>query len=831
MMVIMDFGRMLAQADSPVAIEPRELYASLPNKVDGYGYLRDVQGQVLTKWHERRGEQDLVIKVNTGAGKTIDGLVILQSYLNAGEGPALYVAPSKYLAERVREEAARIGVLTVDDPDNAKYRSGEAICVINVNKLFNGKSVFRGDRPTLSPAPIGAVVIDDAHAALATARASLSIDIPYKDPAFGELLNLFRPDLEAHSANDLLDVVDQSPSAVLRVPFWSWRSHLEEARAILHKFRNSDGLAFAWPAVKDVLPYCRAVFTGRQLTITPLCSPVAQITNFHEAKHRIYLTATLADDSVLVTDFGADPTSVAVPITPTSAGDIGERMILAPMELNPTIAPELARNAIAALADKHNVVVIVPSTRAATMWTDYAAEGGIVYADDVGATVKRLRTEHVGLVVFVNKYDGIDLPGDACRVLVLDGLPESFSGKERLETQLTSRTSGFDDRQVQRIEQGMGRGVRSNEDHCVVFLLGARLTQLVNDPDTFAMFSPATQAQLRQSRQIAGDLADQPLSAIMGVAQQLLDRDEDWIKFARSALAGILPAPGNVSAAAGARRRAFDAAVAGDISGALQALTDAVNATSDVRQQGWLLEQQAVYIDRADPERAQKVLTAARAKNSDVLRPLSGNLYQKLSPTAEQAAAASDHLVRLYGNDPTKLRVAFEALIDNLRFNPDRVEAFEQGLRDLALHIGLAAQRPEHEIGDGPDGLWALGNLKFWVIEAKSGAVAKFISRHYINQLAGSINWFRQRYDASVTATPIMIHPSDTLSKDASPVAGARIITEAKMALVCRALRAFADALVAAGRWDDPDIVAGLLTGHKLRASDLYSYTVPLKTT
>lgn len=73
--------------------EPRELYASLPDKSTGYGYLRDVQGQVLTAWHARRTERDLVVKVNTGGGKTIDGLVMLQSYLNDGKGPALYVAP------------------------------------------------------------------------------------------------------------------------------------------------------------------------------------------------------------------------------------------------------------------------------------------------------------------------------------------------------------------------------------------------------------------------------------------------------------------------------------------------------------------------------------------------------------------------------------------------------------------------------------------------------------------------------------------------------------------------------------------------------------------
>jgi replicative superfamily II helicase len=137
-----DFNRLLREAEQTLPVEPRELYASIPEKAEGYGYLRDVQGQVLTTWHGRRDEHDLIIKVNTGAGKTIDGLVILKSYLNAGEGPALYVAPSKYLADQVRAEATRIGIATVEDPDHPKYLVSEAIAVVNIWKLFNEDLCF-----------------------------------------------------------------------------------------------------------------------------------------------------------------------------------------------------------------------------------------------------------------------------------------------------------------------------------------------------------------------------------------------------------------------------------------------------------------------------------------------------------------------------------------------------------------------------------------------------------------------------------------------------------------------------------------------------------------
>jgi hypothetical protein len=73
------------------------------------------------------------------------------------------------------------------------------------------------------------------------------------------------------------------------------------------------------------------------------------------------MTATLSDDSILVTDFDADPETIKMPITPLSGGDIGDRTILAPQELNPKITTDEIRNYLHKRAKHLNVVVIVPS--------------------------------------------------------------------------------------------------------------------------------------------------------------------------------------------------------------------------------------------------------------------------------------------------------------------------------------------------------------------------------------------------------------------------------------------------------------------------------------
>jgi hypothetical protein len=55
------------------------------------------------------------------------------------------------------------------------------------------------------------------------------------------------------------------------------------------------------------------------------------------------------------------------------------------------------------------------------------------------------------------------------------------------------------------------------------------------------------------------------------------------------------------------------------------------------------------------------------------------------------------------------------------------------------------------------------------------------------------------------------------------------VITEVRIEALRSAVRDYADALVTAGRWDQPDELHSLLVGHKLRASDLFGYTRAIK--
>ena len=47
--------------------------------------------------------------MNTASGKTLVGLLMLQSLLNEQIGPALYLCPTKQLVEQVKDTAREVG--------------------------------------------------------------------------------------------------------------------------------------------------------------------------------------------------------------------------------------------------------------------------------------------------------------------------------------------------------------------------------------------------------------------------------------------------------------------------------------------------------------------------------------------------------------------------------------------------------------------------------------------------------------------------------------------------------------------------------------------------
>lgn len=234
-------------------IQPRDIFAALPDKP--WSRLRPEQAEVLKAWFDRRGDRDLVLKQNTGGGKTLVGLLVAQSSLNEGVGPVVYLVPDTFLIAQVISAAVEVGISVTDDPRDERFRSSQATLVTTFDKLVNGRSHFgvRGAKPVI---PLGVVIVDDAHAALASARNQFSANLPESQAGYSKLLSLFSADLQRQSPKIYADLVEGDFSSPLRVPPRAVADRANEVLEILRGHGSDSAIKsffFSWPFVADLL--------------------------------------------------------------------------------------------------------------------------------------------------------------------------------------------------------------------------------------------------------------------------------------------------------------------------------------------------------------------------------------------------------------------------------------------------------------------------------------------------------------------------------------------------------------------------------------------------
>ncbi|EGM8191210.1 TPA: DEAD/DEAH box helicase family protein [Escherichia albertii] len=813
----LDLTKLSPSVNSDTAIPPRDIFTALPSKDTKFQYPRDVQSEVWEKWYEARRNPTNVIKMNTGSGKTSVGLIILKSCINEGEGPAVYVVPDNYLVEQVVLEANQLGIPVTQDERSPKFIAGKEILVTNIFKVVNGRSAF-GVGDDGQKIPIGSIIIDDAHACLSSIEEQFSISIQKNNPAYDKLFRIFENSLMTQASAKTLEIKSGDRNAYVRVPFWKWQESINDIMTILLENKDHDDLSFKWPLIKDNLILSKCVVSASKIEISPHCIPIQMIPSLSNARRKIFMTATLVDESILASHFGITDESLSNPITPKTIGDIGDRMILMPQVINPSLSDIDIKAMCKEISSKHNVVVIVPSDYRTRFWQDVADR--ILDKNTIYQGVQELRTQHVGLVVLVNRYDGIDLPNTACRLLVIDGLPDVRRLIDKVSQSLLLGSEKTKDEIIQKIEQGMGRGVRSSDDFCGVILLGKALNGAVFLGSSLERFSPATKAQIQLSQQLVSILPDTTIDSIKGALDYCLLRNPDWVSKSKGILTGLTLENKQIDQHTINKRLAYDLASRNMFQQAASTLKND-SVTADKVYKGYLKEHAAEYVNLYDKSEAQVLLQSASNDNYRVLKPLAGVTYNRLNGAAlEQAKECSSYL-RSNFESANQVVVYTNSIIENLIFSEGTSNPFEDAIEKVAYLVGFRSQRPENDTGKGPDNLWAMGENNYLVIECKNGATAERISKHDCNQLNGSGAWFRNMYDQTATAIPIMIHHSYMPEYAATLNEGSRIMTINDLERFKSSILSFITAICTSDKRHDEIFIREQLITCKLRASDI----------
>ncbi|HZJ99147.1 MAG TPA: DEAD/DEAH box helicase [Tissierellaceae bacterium] len=772
---MVDFNKLRAKKTKSKVIDPIEIFRRLP-KPAGINDLYTSQAEVLTTWFKNRTERDTILKLHTGGGKTLVGLLAAQSTLIETGEPVLYLVPTVQLVNQTVDKAREMGIRVVEyergQPLNDEFINGTSIMIATYKALFNGRSKF-GIRGSTKPQNVAAIILDDAHVAFSVVRDSFTLEISSENnrQLYEEVSSLFRRAFgEINKLGTFDDIQSGNEFAVLEVPYWAWNQNIDTVREILRNKVEDYGLV--WPLLRDQLHLCHAFVSRTSFTITPIQPLVNLIPTFFDCSRRIYMSATIADDSDIIKTFDVESKFVENALTSRSLAGISERMILIPdlmpfkFDIKESISTILEWTASKNLGS----VILVPSDNSAQDWIDVSdfAKGPIAVEKAIEDLLKRNSS---GPIVFSNRYDGMDLYGNACRLLVMSGLPMGTSNYELFRASVLFSGSTINRIMAQRIEQGIGRGARGAGDYCVVILTGSDLSGWISKKSNFSLLTSATRAQLEIGAEISKEVDSLPSFA--KIINRSFERDIEWVEYHAETLADLVHeevASELEFEQAQVERKALnlwqDGYPAKAISRIERFLEDSTNI--DKQTVGWMNQLAArIASDWGNDELADKYQRSAFANNRSLMRPKMLPPYRAIQVSNSQAESMASQLNE-FGHRRGLIH-KFEDIVSYLH-NNSSANQFENSLCELAKLIGLEAER--HDIGgEGPDVLWLLPNKVGLVIEAKSRKKDKnALTKMEHGQLLVAEEWFIENYP-DYKCIRVSVHPSNNATKAA--VAGA----------------------------------------------------------
>ena len=498
---------------------------------------------------------------------------------------------------------------------------------------------------------------------------------------------------------------------------------------------------------------------------------------------------------VFVRTFGSKPSTLIAP--KTTAGEC-ERMILAPAKMN-RVKDDIATAASAIRS--HKSLILVPGYARAEKWSSIAKPPPVEKATEVIEAFKTAKGPEK--LLLAARYDGMDFPGDTCRVIVIDDLPSGIGPLERFMWEYLRSSNTLRSAIASRIVQSFGRISRGMSDHGIVLLTGKRLIEWLQVPKNLASLPLFLQKQLQLGFQMSSGMAATDVPSTM---ESCLTREAGWIdayeKFIREAQhEEMLPELTTITGLALAEARFAEDLWHRNFEGAAShlqnTLEDAGNfsVTTVCWHKLWL----GYALDLSgDVETATALYRQAHGGQRNIPPFPSAVSIGAGTGVSQQAVNAARQFEQVGDG-----RIRVPRTLQGDLFHLDgsgTTNQTEEALRCLGQYLGFTATRPDNEFGTGPDVLWIFPDKSALCLDAKSGKERISVYRkEEIGQLSDHVQWVRDNTDVTDIIAGF-VGPEVACSKSANPSPGVKVISLEK-------LRAISQTLVAACR----DIVATAL--------------------
>jgi hypothetical protein len=709
-----------------------------------------------------------------------------------------YACPTVQLAWQVAGTAEREGVPAVvlvrshhdwPVPAQARYEAAEALAITTYSTVFNSS-------PKLAAADL--LVLDDAHAGEQYLAEQYAVDIRRREhpEAYDQVLTALAPALDGMLVQRLRNP-EPDPSAHQQVRLVVPLRQPGVAEAL-------DTVLAALPApcrfrysmIRNGLSSCLVYLSYFGVLVRPLIPTTSENPLFTGARQRLYLSATLGDGGELERAFGrAGIVRLALPKT-SPVPRSGRRFFVFP-ELVEGADPDALAAEIVAEAGK--ALVLAPGKETAVSRARDVASSGwpVMTIDDVSDGMEPFAVVEHATCGLASRYDGLDLPGNACRVVVLEGKPDQDNLQEKFLSERVRAGAAIAERIRTRVVQGAGRCTRGPNDWAVVIVLGADLTKYLLWPETQQALEPELQAEVQFGVENSRDTDS---AGVLENVRIFLEQGDDWRANAEPLLAEyrhgaqrtLPPGTDALTKAVEHEIEACGPAVAGRWTEASHAAQNAarVLGTGDDATRGYRalwLYLAGTWADQAGEATSNPALhrtartlieQAEQAAKPGTwtreLAPLPDMEREQLTPADATAVAAIAAKIEAGVSMPKHERAVI-AMRDGLaQTDPGK---YEPALTTLGTLLGADAAKPA---GQGRcDSAWCWQNYLWLAMEAKSDEQpAGMIPHRDIRQANDQLTLLcadRQQDAPPVGSATVIVSPKPAVAPDGVKSAEAHV--------------------------------------------------------
>ncbi|MEX0827918.1 MAG: helicase C-terminal domain-containing protein, partial [Haliea sp.] len=177
------------------------------------------------------------------------------------------------------------------------------------------------------------------------------------------------------------------------------------------------------------------------------------------------------------------------------------------------------------------MLVAVPSRARGEAWRDFAV---LPERQDFTEKLDAFRQSTAGGFVLAGRFDGIDLPGAQCRVMVIDGLPTAGGLMEQYLFERLHMDHFLANTISVRLTQLFGRIIRGRQDYGFFLIADRAVENWLKNERNRSLLPELLRRQLFLSEEIEGQISGAIGSKVaIETMNKVLGREEDWVDFYR----------------------------------------------------------------------------------------------------------------------------------------------------------------------------------------------------------------------------------------------------------------------------------------------------------